>query len=42
MLNQDRVAGKDIEQNEKVWHHGCEGRSTLWGRISDSTKRIKR
>ena len=43
VLNQNRATGKDIEENEKSLRHlGCEGRFILGGRISHSTKRIKK
>ena len=41
MLNQDRVAGKDIEENEKVYN-SLDVRQDLFGRISDNTKRIRK
>ena len=42
MLNRDRVARKDIEENKSLRYLGCEVRFVLWGRISDSPKRIKK
>jgi hypothetical protein len=44
LLDRDRVAGKDIEENKKVCDGkiGCEGRFVLRGRINDSTKRTKK
>ena len=43
VLNQDRVGGKDRDENGKSLRYlGCEGRFALWGRISDRTKRTKK
>ena len=43
LLNRDTVAGKDIDKKEKYCDTpGCEVRFVLRGRISDSTKRIKK
>ena len=42
MVNRDRVIGKDIDENENLWHLGSEERYMLRRRISDNTKRIKK